>query len=346
MVKKLNISDSISMKPFNFEFIGEKYIAVHQHGATSLFDLELNKIFEVPVYSNGKTDFIIELPDGDFCFFNKIYNSNGELTKKKFKTSKKSLEKYIPNKFIDASNSVIAGFPKAGIISVYDAELKPLREIQLDKFEILIHYNIFSKSAFTFNEKSGELSVYNYPEFALKQKFKVNKQNVRFEFSVDGAKVFNYGYKPQNQLIDILESDTKKVLFHPTSKKGYKEQYLGPHNFGTSYLVSDNTFKNIVATTHQNKAILYKTETDTLIDLEIHRHFEFDKFNIKLGKFHFGNVTFKSNHFMASVGNESTIWDYDGNLLEKKGNIGFLRKHQSGKFFTLQEDKLNEIEIL
>ena len=174
----------------------------------------------------------------------------------------------------------------------------------------------------------------------------MNKQNVRFEFSVDGAKVFNYGYKPQNQLIDILESDTKKVLFHPTSKKGYKEQYLGPHNFGTSYLVSDNTFKNIVATTHQNKAILYKTETDTLIDLEIHRHFEFDKFNIKLGKFHFGNVTFKSNHFMASVGNESTIWDYDGNLLEQKGNIGFLRKHQSGKFFTLQEDKLNEIEIL
>lgn len=334
------------MNPFDFGIV-EDEIAVYQHGNTTIYDTDFNKKFEVPIYSNGFKNFITKLPNGDYSIFGKIYTQQGVLTEKKYKVSKKSLQKYAPKKFIDRENrNVVGGFVKGGIIVIYDHELRPINEIQLGKFEILAHCNPDKNIAFTFDKKSGMIGVYSYPHFEMLKEFKVNKLNDQFEFSSDGRFIFNYGYKPDNRLINIETGEMKKVMFHPTTKSGYKEQYKTAHNFGTYAVKSNEKFSYLAATTHQNKAVIYDVVLDELLDLNIHEHYQYDKFNYPLGKYPFGNVIFEHEKFIANVGRDLTVWNYSGELLNKKENITPVRKHPNGKYYALIEECLTEIKIL
>lgn len=334
------------MNPFDFGIV-ENELAVYQHGSTTIYDTDFNKKFEVPIYSNGFKNFITKLPSGDYGIFGKIYTPQGVLTEKKYKVSKKSLEKYAPKKFIDRKNrNVVAGFLKGGIIVIYDHELRPINEIQLGKFEILTHCNPDKNIAFTFDSKSGIIGVYSYPHFEILKKFKVNKLNNQFEFSSDGRFIFNYGYKPDNRLINIETGEIKKVMFHPTTNSGYKEQYKTAHNFGTYVVKSNERFSHLAATTHQNKAVIYNVVLGELLDLKIHKQYKYDKFNYPLGKYPFGNVIFEEKRIIANVGRDLTVWNYSGELLNKKENITPVRKHPNGKYFALIEECLTEIEIL
>ncbi|MEM9823385.1 MAG: hypothetical protein AAF985_20045 [Bacteroidota bacterium] len=174
------------MTPFNFGFV-EAEVAVYQHGNTTIYDTNFNQKFEIPVYSNGFKNFIIRLPNGDYGIFGKVYEEEGRVREKQYKVSKKSLQKYTPKLFVDQSNhQVIGGFMKGGMIVIYDSELVPINEIQLDKFEVMVHLNVKEKRAFTFNRKLGAVSVYAYPTFEKEKVFKVNKLNNQFEFSLEG----------------------------------------------------------------------------------------------------------------------------------------------------------------
>ena len=346
MLKEINRSEKILMDPFNFGFVEEE-IAVYQHGKTTIYDTDFNKKFEVPVFSNGFKNFITKLPNGDYGIFNRIYDGQGIMTDKKYKVSKKSVQKYAPKRFIDKENKyLIGGFVKGGIIVIYDHDLRPVNEIQLGKFETLVHYNPNKNIAFTFDKKSGIVGVYSYPHFEKRKEFKVNKLNDRFEFSSDGRFIFNYGYKPDNRLINIETDEMKKVMFHPTTKSGYKEQYKTAHNFGTYSVKSNEKFTYLAATTHQNRAVIYNVILGELLDLKLHEHYHYDKFNYPSGKYPFGNVTFEEERFIANVGRDLTIWNYAGELIDKKENITPIRKHPNGKYYALIEECLAEIEIL
>lgn len=345
MIHIINKSHEIPMNPFNFEFL-EDEIVVYQHDLTSIFDLALNLKFSVPIYSNGSRNFVKKLPNGEYAISDKIFSSNGIQTNKKYKVSKKSLQKYTPKKFIDFENKqVIGSYGKAGIVVIYNQELEPIDEIQLGKFEVVTHLAQKHNNIFTFDRKLGLLIVYSYPSFEKINEFKVNKQNNQFKFSSNGKLIFNYGYTSTNQLIDLEKGKMRKIMFHPTNQPGYKEQYKTPHNFGVSFVQANETFSHLVVTTDQNKIVLYDIKEDKQYDLKLHEHFNFDKFYYPSGKYPFGEVIFEKDRFMANVKTDLTFWNYTGEMILKKENITFFKKHPNGRYFSLIENRLTELEI-
>ena len=277
-INKKRLINAIPNNPFNFEFQGQ-YIIVYSHEMILVYTYDGTLLSQLEDAHGGN----MKLLPGDlfwgFYFEPKIYDKNGKLSKLKFKAPKKSIEMgacSYPPAVLEEAKEIIVGFRKGGTIGIYDFQLKPKRFIDLEKDECLIFLDYGNRRAFTHKAKKGLVYLYSYPEFEKINEFKIAKQNDGFV--LNASYIFNFGYTPTNYLIELATGESKQIRFHPTHKKGYKEQYKGPHNFGTSLVTWDKEEDKLLMRSHQNKCIVFDMVTQETLVLNIHELFGINPF--------------------------------------------------------------------
>lgn len=328
-------------KPFKYEFIENEYILIHSHSLMLLYDLNGNFITKFLRHSNGVKGLLNKITNEYFAFGQDIYDQNWNKLSKKLKASKKSVEKYnftYKPKFIKSEKLIVAGFQR-GVIGYYDNDLKVLNHIELEKDEHLIEILPNLNKAFTYSEKRGLIIQYNFPDFIKENEYKIGKQNRETIITKDY--IFNYGYTSSNFLVSLKDGKTNRIQFHLTRKKGYKEQYIGPHNFGTSWIgVNMNNNKELLVCTHQSKSLIYNLSTKKSIELEAYKHLGFDRFRESHKDKHMYRGFFKDDYIYSNFGTKFILWNKKGEPITIQENIDDINIDPSGQTYSLTDGNL------
>lgn len=345
-IKETLFIKDIDYEPFDFDFIGN-YIVIYCCSYVYIYDIKGNLICEIDRIHGNKGAINI-LPNNLFSvsyFGNKIYDNNGDLTKKRLKATKKSIENASSFSFPPTiyNSKIYVGFIKGGLIGIYDENLNVEEHILLEKNEQLVNINFNEKKALIHNKKTGIIDIAETPTFKRLKKFKINKQNESLIFHKN--LILNFGYTSSIFLIDIDNEKTEKFYFHPTSKKGYKEQYEGTNNFGSNLINYDSSLEVALISTDKNRSFLFDFKAKSHTELEINKVFNFNPYT-DFGGYYLNNGLFFDNKLYSNIAEHIVIWDLKGRFLAKFKNIGRIRKGIDNKIYSLKNNNIYKLDIL